>query len=204
MPNWCSNDIDIQFGNKEEYKDFEAKVLRHERATEGFSIAEDGEEINFDETKEFPLFDLYVPTPPELLESEGWYEWRLKNWGTKWNPSINYIYAFKDKMFIQIGSETAWSPPIEFFETFSKIYPSATIEMTYIEESMNFCGKTSFRNGDVRDRYINDMPIEMWVDAGAVLGEDGTIDWDKSDVTMWTILEDDEKFNKYHNLLTRG
>ena len=62
MPNWCSNSIEIQ-GTKEQINKF----------------------VSFlDEKNGKDWFDFFKPTPTELKE-EGWYEWNVENWGTKWN-----------------------------------------------------------------------------------------------------------------------
>ena len=62
MPNWCSNTIEIE-GTKEQINAF-VSFLDEQNGKEWFSF--------------------FKPTPPEL-KVEGWYEWNIENWGTKWN-----------------------------------------------------------------------------------------------------------------------
>ena len=54
MPNWCNNKLTIEDCSPE---------LEEFLKTEGFS------------------FNKIKPTPAELLENEGWYDWNIDNWG---------------------------------------------------------------------------------------------------------------------------
>ena len=73
-------------------------------------------------------FNTLVPEPPELLEStkdkvtleelrakhghDNWYDWRIANWGTKWNA---YGCELDDSQIKQgmldYRFDTAWAPP---------------------------------------------------------------------------------------------
>ncbi len=122
MPNWCNNSLSISGPNE----DLE-KLLRD---------ADNGEEGNFSLEK-------LVPIPKEL--SEDWYNWRVSNWGTKWD--IGKVDIEKSDEHMSFNFETAWAPPIEAFNTISKNYPNLSFELTYEEPGMDFCGKAEFQNG---------------------------------------------------------
>lgn len=184
MPNWCENEVEITFGDTTEYDKFIEQVGDINSYIGWKSKAE--------------LFSKFYPTPPEMLEGEGWWDWRIENWGTKWDPQIN-DFTDQDGL-IYIRMETAWAPPREFFMKFTELFPSATVNLSYLEEGMNFCGKSEFFQGvDANERYINDIPKEMYVAVGYKLDSDGEIDWLNSDdtTTLWDIIADDEQFNKY-------
>ena len=63
----------------------------------------------------------------------GWYDWRVKYWGTKWDVA-DASFA-KSKGEISYGFDTAWSPPCEWVAALSKRFPSLTITLEYHEEA---------------------------------------------------------------------
>ena len=184
MPNWCENEVEITFGDTTEYVTFRAQLGDLE------TYLSDKETVG--------MFDRFYPTPPEMLDGQGWWDWRIENWGTKWNPTVNDIQI--NDSFVLIRMETAWAPPRAFFMKLTELFPSATVNLSYLEEGMSFCGKSTFVKGeDINERYINDIPREMYVAVGYTLDSDGHIDWLNSDdtTTLWDIIADDEQFNKY-------
>lgn len=190
MPNYCEVDVVITFNNQQEYAEF-VRIADIEETTDpylGFASDERG----------YGLFDRFVPTPEEMLGNEDWWGWRLNNWGTKWNPVIHQ-FSHGDGQVVLVMN-TAWSPPKEFFETFHNMFPSTVIKMDYLEEGMNYCGKCEISDGDVYDRYINQIPAQAYVELGAVLDKKGFVDWEKSEdiESAWKILENEEMFQRYY------
>lgn len=57
-----------------------------------------------------------------------WYDWSIKNWGTKWNAS-NCVYNKEIMIF-----ETAWDTPHDIFEKISLDFPNELIEVKYADE----------------------------------------------------------------------
>ena len=57
MPNWCFNGVTLR------HKD--PAMIDRAQHSEGLLME-------------------FLPTPKELLEGQGWYEWNISNWGTKW------------------------------------------------------------------------------------------------------------------------
>lgn len=122
MPNWCSNSINIS-GDDADIK----KLLTEARSDES----------------DFTLNNL-VPIPKE--KEEDWYNWRVANWGTKWD--IGRVELDMDKGYVNFNCETAWAPPTEAFKTISSKYPTLTFEIFYEEPGMDFCGKVIFQDGE--------------------------------------------------------
>lgn len=60
-----------------------------------------------------------------------WYDWRIKNWGTKWNA-----YEQNDKRNTNntIYFQTAWNPPVNVIKELSKMFPSVTMSLIYADE----------------------------------------------------------------------
>jgi hypothetical protein len=187
MPNWCDTEVKITFGNETDYKNF----LTQADATDN---------IDHVYSDKYEMFDKFITTPADLLAGEGWWQWRIDNWGTKWNPSVRDFERLDTENKVVLSLDTAWAPPIEFFDKFSQLYPTANIQIIYYEPGMNFCGRAVIQNGKVSDRYINDISPDMQVAAGAVLDENGNIDWDHSDMCMWDLIADEEKFNNYYEM----
>jgi hypothetical protein len=119
MPNWCENRFVIA-GNS---KDLD-------------SINQVLADIESDSDSGF--FNVFFPTPQELLDqstiledeaikanvekygAKDWYDWRIKNWGVKWDikdPSpLSYRREDGDGVsVIQFGADTPWSYPLDFF-----------------------------------------------------------------------------------------
>ena len=113
MPNWCNNTITLT-GPKDKVK----KI--------------------FDEAKkEDCLLNLLYPMPSALegttspAPKEGkvqplvdgfdnWYDWRVQNWGSKWDVDTdNLEYREEDDQgIIQGWFDSAWAPPIHCYEHF--------------------------------------------------------------------------------------
>jgi len=63
MPNWCQNTLEIR-GDKD-------AILRFIEAAKN-----DEQPISLERL---------LPTPEDLVEDDGWYDWRVEHWGTKWD-----------------------------------------------------------------------------------------------------------------------
>ena len=98
-------------------------------------------------------FQSIIPMDEKLLEAgSDWYNWRVENWGTKWN---GYDGRISDD-----GStftfDTAWSPPLPIIKKLAEL-TGETLVLQYIEYGMFFCGQyTAGQNGDY-DEFYNDI-----------------------------------------------
>jgi hypothetical protein len=64
-----------------------------------------------------------------------------KVWGTKWDISyIDISINYRDDNFIELQFDTAWSPPITFYEKFIDKY-GGEIHATFCEPGCDFIGK---------------------------------------------------------------
>lgn len=74
-----------------------------------------------------------------LYGAANWYDWSMKNWGTKWNAYELVVH--EDSETVLSGYfKTIGSPPQPVFETIAKQFPHIDIEFHYIGESMGFAG----------------------------------------------------------------
>lgn len=87
-----------------------------------------------------------------------WYDWRIENWGTKWNSED---VCLDGNTF---GFETAWSPCSPVILALAKRFPEAAFRYVYDESGMGFCGAEEYRNGklvysleaDFHETYLED------------------------------------------------
>jgi hypothetical protein len=109
-------------------------------------------------TKKYTLdFSVHVAEP--VIENHDWYNWRVENWGTKWNaydispdtfPEVLSRIVEKDNnASILYSFTTAWSPPIPWVLKMSPNYPLLTFSLDYQEPSMDFCGIYTVQNGEL-------------------------------------------------------
>lgn len=150
MPNWCNNSLYLVHTDPE-------MIDRAVKGAEG-----DG------------LFSAFLPTPEDLehplAESYGgddgaeanairsnniakhgfasWYDWRVNNWGTKWDVSDCHVDRFNQeesgKATANFHFDSAWSPPIAFYDHLTEL--GFEVTAYYYEPGMGFCGK--YENGE--------------------------------------------------------
>lgn len=86
-------------------------------------------------------FDVIVPQPEGLLETEGWYGWRITHWGTKWNAYDSEPCNDNELIF-----DTAWSCPMPIYEKLHEICGDrVSFEVKYADEDIGYnCGAFSF------------------------------------------------------------
>ena len=141
MPNWCDNTL----------------TLTHEDPTQiDRAIAA------FSEGK---LCQEFHPMQPQLLEDESWYSWRVENWGTKWDVGGEHATIERfDKNNVYFAFESAWAPPIYFYQ-FLEEELGFTVDAMYYEPGMNFAGR--FYDGE--DQFVQWSSLE---EAREILDDD--------------------------------
>ena len=135
------------------------------------------------------FFNSLVPNPSGKWE----YDWSVENWGTKWDASI-YDYSFeKDENRLRLNFDTAWSPPITFYEKLCAM--GFEVLAYYREEGMAFAG--IFDNGsDDFYEYGNLSADEIEEELPQELNEmygisDYQREWEEEN------QEDDEELGEY-------
>jgi hypothetical protein len=189
MPNWCQN----------------GATFTHEDPTMINRIA--------DAYKEDRLFKEFFPCPPELLITEeigenfnervaareeanvekfgvtDWYMWSVNNWGTKWDISSDDGEPTKqDLNSIMLSFNTAWSPPIGFYEKMTEL--GFDVVAYYLEEGMGFVGKYTNEDGDEEYTFDGSEDLED-------IPDDIRTFWDLDTICDWREEEeqmDDETY----------
>jgi hypothetical protein len=144
MPNWCQNNLRV-YGDTIEISEFKKHSL---------TPADHNSPEDFDFT-----FEGLYPTPAEFTDEQspdqllpGWYEWRIDNWGTKWDAAETVILENSvDELCVSF--ETAWAPPTEWLKKVSLKFPNLNFVLDYIEEGQGFCGVLDISDGEIVDDY---------------------------------------------------
>jgi hypothetical protein len=125
MPNWCENILKVTGPAKE--------IARFKKAVRGRGPnPAKGDKVR-------PLsFHSLVPQPKKYREGDGWYNWRIANWGTKWDVDSRIIQ--EDKELIEYGFDSAWSPPMEWLAQVGPQFPELSFRLWYAEGGCDFAG----------------------------------------------------------------
>ena len=156
MPNWCHNRVEIYSDNEKDLKQirsiFESQRPLHQIIPEPDWLNTPAE-IDIKDGVGNPIAEKgELPTPPEpderlgtsIFKSTGraderWYDWRIKNWGIKWD--IDEINTDDDsENFISYSFETPWGPPEHICSALREKFKQATITWFFDEPGMELAG----------------------------------------------------------------
>lgn len=95
----------------------------------------------------------------EEFGADNWYDWRIHNWGTKWN-AYDQISEEGENV---ITFDTAWSTPAYAMQKLAEKYPQLTFNVRYADEDFGHnVGEYTFEDGE--ETYEN-VPDGGSVDA---------------------------------------
>lgn len=89
-------------------------------------------------TDDASLLQHIIPMNEALLDGGDWYEWRLDNWGTKWDIYETHCTRI-DANTLSITFYTAWSPPIPVFDKLTDM--GYEINARYLDEGWMYVGE---------------------------------------------------------------
>ena len=134
MPNWCNNTLSLT-GPKEKI------TAIYNKAKEDNALLQ--------QLKPMPeaLEGTTSPAPKEgkvqpLVDGfDNWYDWRVQNWGTKWDVDVDdNLELSDDGTTISGWFDSAWAPPIHAYEYFLTENEDCSIKSYYYEGGMDFAG----------------------------------------------------------------
>jgi len=179
MPNWCYNSLTIE-GSEELIADVKRTLNRPFTKTHDSYNSTTGKMELSDTTYSNPVFAFHniynhkqagvsdeeynkqqdtTKTTAEALSFSGnnWYDWNVRNWGTKWDVANQNDDEYADtqlqdegKDFLSYRFNTAWSPPTEAIVKLSTQYPDLDFELSY-EEETGWGGTIEFQAGNVNE-----------------------------------------------------
>jgi hypothetical protein len=134
MPNWCNNTITLT-GPKEKITAIYAKAKKDDALLQQLKPMPDALEGTTSpapkEGKVQPLVDGF----------DNWYDWRVQNWGTKWDVDMEGLELSDDGTTITGWFDSAWAPPIHAYEYFLTANEDCSINSYYYEGGMDFAGQ---------------------------------------------------------------
>jgi hypothetical protein len=151
MPNWCNNSIEIE-GPVE--KIAALWLLAH----------------RFTPTVEGALLNAMVPI------GDWDYDRAVQAWGTKWDidmQGLEFVDNEQGRARITGWFDSAWSPPLDAFQTYALANEDVYLELKYFEPGMSFTGVWDSEGGDA-----------YWEDVGSLL--DTTAE---EDAVLYDLLE---------------
>jgi hypothetical protein len=142
MPNWCDNAVKIYFDNKNPSQVSFINNLK--------DAAKDNRLLNFlkpmpahqpDPTKPNAFFATggFGSEQQDAFGKNNWYDWSIKNWGTKWELDDVNVYSESDHIVLYFAS--AWSPPVDPFRILAD--KGFVFVHYYFESGMGFYGASS-------------------------------------------------------------
>ncbi len=103
--------------------------------------------------KEKKIWDVGVTAVSNLYQYEAptWYEWRCKNWGTKWNACE---CTEVDENAKSISFQTAWSTPFPVMKRLSEMFPNIEIRTEFADEDIGQnCGMYTYKGGEIISKW---------------------------------------------------
>lgn len=169
MPNWVYNYLSVE-GSKEDVLAIKTQVSApFTREHEQWNM-----ETGYMETKDYiftnPIFAFWNVIKPTDLETyklqtdpsveqmsfagNNWYDWNVRNWGTKWDVAVSDEEKYKDTELTEEGDgflsyrfNTAWSPSFNGVAKLSEQYPDVKFTLSY-EEETGWGGEHVFLKGE--------------------------------------------------------
>ena len=131
----------------------------------------------------------------ELYGENNWYDWRIGNWGTKWNS-----YGYTENTTLQDGKIkflTAWSAPHPILQKLSEMFPDVKMEHEWADEDIGMnCGRYVYYDGERVEEYFPESQKECLEFAAKVmdvsLEEDYALYLNASETGYVNIEYDDE------------
>ena len=150
MPNWCNNNITIQ-GPTETIKTLWEQTTQDADGETGLLNAI----CPMPQSLDIVAGSMGAGTPEQAeleakeqanLDKHGfknWYDWRVINWGTKWDIStegLEFVDNGDGTAAITGWFDSAWSPPIEAYVKFDEQFDNCYITASFFEPGMDFAG----------------------------------------------------------------
>jgi hypothetical protein len=145
MPNWCLNNLYISHSDPAKLQEF----------VDAYNSGHTCEHY------------LPVPKKEDGTVFDDWYDWCINNWGTKWDFGRDEYYdpAKIEGGNVVVSFNTAWSPPIQFYEKLVEL--DYNVRGSYFEPGMAYCGiwdngiDNYIEYGGVDDKR-DVIPVALW------------------------------------------
>jgi hypothetical protein len=158
MPNWVTNTLTIECDDRDLLLGVGARLRAPVPA-----IDENG--VHTLRDTEFSFWNIVAPTDLDayhsvcdsvgMQNSDNWYNWNNRNWGSKWDANMHFARVEEGKLIYDF--DTPWAPPVQAIETLAEQHPELTITLRYVEEQ-GWGGETIFQGNEIDEVETWDIP----------------------------------------------
>ena len=137
MPNWCDNTVYITHDDPKKIQ----ILVDAWKANKFFGTIYPEPDYNEVKVKHtFPMnFATGEPKPEFVDPQSAWWDWRVQNWGTKWEITTDEAYIDIQENSIRASFSTAWSPPTGIYDRL--VNDGYSVDAYYYEGGCAFCGR---------------------------------------------------------------
>ena len=165
MPNYIKNRLIIK-GTAEQVEEVK-EFLKPKKPTH-WEDQEESQAMDFDNITPMPKWvysgNLGEKEEKKYGKENCWYEWRCKNWGTKWNA---FRTSSKDNI---IEFETAWNGVPELMSKLGVIFPNVEFEYMFADEDLGYnIGHYEFKDTQIHNHFFvkgskeaYELAFELW------------------------------------------
>ena len=133
MPNYCNNTITL-IGPKDKITALDNKAKKEDALLQQLKPMPEALDGT---TSPAPA----EGTPQPLVDGfDNWYDWRVENWGTKWDVDMDGLELTNGGTTINGWFDSAWAPPIHAYEYFLKDNEDCSLSSYYYEGGCDFAG----------------------------------------------------------------
>jgi hypothetical protein len=133
MPNWCDNTVYITHDDPKKIQ----VLVDAWKENKFFGTIHP--EPDYTKVKVKPTFPSIKGNDDPVNPESAWWDWRVQNWGTKWEITTDEAYIDISKNEIKVSFATAWSPPTGIFDKL--VDDGYGVNALYYEGGCAFCGE---------------------------------------------------------------
>jgi hypothetical protein len=183
MPNWNDNIVKIE-GDDYEISRLLETAIGNERTDNGCGMP-------FSMNNFFP-----TPLKDDGEIIDGWYNWRLNNWGCKWD--IDRVHMDRCNNEVELEYQTPWGPNDTFWNKIAEQFPKLKISLSYYEGGMMFGGQMQWVEGELhnaKEHTVGADDVGEVVKFAAAMREIG-FEWAYNDIHEYVINDMEEQKEK--------
>lgn len=133
MPNWCDNTVNITHDDPKKIQ----VLVDAWKENKFFGTIHP--EPDYTKVKVKPTFPSIKGNDDPVNPESAWWDWRVQNWGTKWEITTDEAYIDIQENEIRASFATAWSPPTGIFDKL--VDQGYGVNALYYEGGCCFCGQ---------------------------------------------------------------
>jgi len=133
MPNWCDNTVYITHDDPKKIQ----VLVDAWKENKFFGTIHP--EPDYTKVKVKPTFPSIKGNDDPVDPESAWWDWRVQNWGTKWEITTDEAYIDIHENEIKVSFATAWSPPTGIFDKL--VDDGYGVNALYYEGGCAFCGQ---------------------------------------------------------------